>query len=175
MIHGRGTNGSAGDCFACGLTCYVCFLQSLDGDTLSVIENPAAVEQRFNSGNTAGASGTEGEPGWLKGTKSRSYSKTRQSARSVAGRQRWKALVLWAQWEGIESSHLVSISYGQYRFLSASVFILCINDAPDSLVASGVTDCLHNCHFSSQTTEAVGSCVCSWTPGRLRCQCLVSR
>ncbi|XP_075892493.1 transmembrane protease serine 5 [Nelusetta ayraudi] len=46
---------------------------SLDGDALSVIENPAAVEQRFNSDNTAGASGTQGEPGWLKGIQTRSY------------------------------------------------------------------------------------------------------
>lgn len=33
----------------------------------------------------------------------------------------------------------------------------------------------HNCCFSSQTGEAAGSCVCSWTPGRLGCRCLVSR
>lgn len=162
-MHGRPTDESAGDRCARGLTFYMCFLQSLDGDTLSVIENPAAVEQRFNSGNTAGASGTEGEPGWLKGTQTRSYSKTRQNTQTVAGWQSWKPLELWAQWQGIESS------------LKASAFILCINDAPDSLVASGVTDCVHDCHFSSQTTEAVGSCVCSWTPGRLRCRCLVSR
>lgn len=66
--------------------CYMCFLQSLDGDALSVIENPAAVEQRLNSDNTAGASGTEGEPGWLKGIQTRSYSKTRQRS-TITGRQ----------------------------------------------------------------------------------------
>lgn len=94
-MHGRQPDGSAGDWCACGLTCYMCFLQSLDGDTLSVIENPAAVEQRFNSGNAAGVSETEGEPGWLKGTQTRSYSKTRQSTRTVTGRQSWIPLELW--------------------------------------------------------------------------------
>lgn len=112
VMHGRWTDESAGDCCACGLTCYMCFLQSLDGDALSVIENPAAVEQRFNSGNTAGASGTEGEPGWLKGTQTQNYSKIRQSARTITGRSKWKPLQLLAQWQGIESSHLVSIWYG---------------------------------------------------------------
>lgn len=54
----------------------MCFLQSLDVDAFSVIENPAAVEQRFNSDNAAGATGSEGEPGWLKGVQTGSYSKT---------------------------------------------------------------------------------------------------
>lgn len=115
MMHGGRTDGSAGDCCAWGLACYMCFLQNLDGDALSVIENPAAVEQRFHSGNTAGASGTEGEPGWLKGTPTRTYSKT-QSAGTATGRQSWKPLELWDQLKRIESSHLVSIHYGCMSF-----------------------------------------------------------
>lgn len=94
MTHRGWTDGSADDCCACGLACDMCFSQSLDGDALSVIENPAAVEQRFNSGNTAGASGTEGEPSWLKGTQTRSYSKSLQSTHTATGRQSWKPLEL---------------------------------------------------------------------------------
>lgn len=86
MMHGGRTDGSAGDCYACGLTCYMCSLQSLDGEALTVIENPAAVEHRFNSDNTAGAPGTEAEPGWLKCIQTRSYSKTRRRS-TTTGRQ----------------------------------------------------------------------------------------
>lgn len=53
-------------------------VQSLDGDALSVIENPAAVNQHFHSESTAGVAGTKGEPGWLNGIQSRSYSKKHQ-------------------------------------------------------------------------------------------------
>lgn len=63
----------------------MCFVQSLDGDALSVIENPAAVDQRFHSESTAGVAGTKGELGWLKGIQSRSYSKTNQKHTATGG------------------------------------------------------------------------------------------
>ncbi|XP_008278873.1 transmembrane protease serine 5 [Stegastes partitus] len=40
---------------------------SLDGDALSVIENPVAVSHPFHSEKTAGVTGTKGVQGWLKG------------------------------------------------------------------------------------------------------------
>ncbi|XP_044210526.1 transmembrane protease serine 5 [Thunnus albacares] len=42
-------------------------IQSLDGDTLSVIENPVAVSQPFHSEKTAGVEETKGVQSWLKG------------------------------------------------------------------------------------------------------------
>lgn len=49
--------------------------QSLDGDALSVIENPAAVGHRFHSENTAGVTVTKGVPGWFKGIQSMNHGK----------------------------------------------------------------------------------------------------
>ncbi|XP_054462137.1 transmembrane protease serine 5 [Anoplopoma fimbria] len=46
---------------------------SLDEDTLSVIENPAAVSHPFHSEKTAGVAGTKGVWGWLKGIHSTSH------------------------------------------------------------------------------------------------------
>lgn len=51
------------------------FMQSLDGDTFSVIENPAAVGHRFQSENTAGVTVTKGVPGWFKGIQSMNHGK----------------------------------------------------------------------------------------------------
>ncbi|XP_032401641.1 transmembrane protease serine 5 [Xiphophorus hellerii] len=45
------------------------FPQSLDGDALSVIENPVAVTHPFHSETTAGAAASKGVQGWLKGTR----------------------------------------------------------------------------------------------------------
>ncbi|XP_076592108.1 transmembrane protease serine 5 isoform X2 [Chaetodon auriga] len=46
---------------------------SLDGDRLSVIENPAAVSHPFHSEKTAGVAATKGVQGWLKGIHSTTY------------------------------------------------------------------------------------------------------
>lgn len=154
--------------------CCMCFVQSLDGDALSVIENPAAVDQRFHSESTAGVAVTKGEPGWLKGIRSRSYSKTNQKHTATGGE--WEPKRRCAQ--SVNSNVLSGLVRCECMWIMqvfAYAFTLCINVAPDPLLASGVINYSHNCHFSSQTAAAVGSCVCSWTPGRLRCRCLVSR
>lgn len=54
------------------------FLQSLDGDTLSVIENPVAVSHPFHSEKTAGVAGAKGVQGWLKGFQSTTQGKLQQ-------------------------------------------------------------------------------------------------
>lgn len=54
------------------------FLQSIDGDALSVIENPAAVSHHFHSENTAGVTVTKGVQGWLKGIQSMNHGKLRR-------------------------------------------------------------------------------------------------
>ncbi|MEQ2218577.1 hypothetical protein XENOCAPTIV_005232 [Xenoophorus captivus] len=46
---------------------------SLNGDALSVIENPVAVSHPFNSESTAGVAATKGVQGWLKGTRSTTH------------------------------------------------------------------------------------------------------
>ncbi|CAB1434952.1 unnamed protein product [Pleuronectes platessa] len=46
---------------------------SLDGDTLSVIENPTAVSHPFHSEKTAGVAGTKRVQGWLKGIHSTTH------------------------------------------------------------------------------------------------------
>lgn len=51
-----------------------CVSQSLDGDKLSVIENPVAVSHPFHSEKT-GVAATEGVQGWLKGIHSTTHGK----------------------------------------------------------------------------------------------------
>lgn len=51
------------------------FIQSLDGDTFSVIENPAAVGHSFHSENAAGVTVTKGVSGWFKGIQSVNHGK----------------------------------------------------------------------------------------------------
>ncbi|MED6233790.1 hypothetical protein ATANTOWER_016680 [Ataeniobius toweri] len=46
---------------------------NLNGDALSVIENPVAVSHPFNSESTAGVAATKGVQGWLKGTRSTTH------------------------------------------------------------------------------------------------------
>ncbi|XP_041851355.1 transmembrane protease serine 5 isoform X2 [Melanotaenia boesemani] len=48
---------------------------SLDGDTLSVIENPAAVSHPFQSETKEGVVGTKGVQGWLKGIHSSTHAR----------------------------------------------------------------------------------------------------
>lgn len=51
--------------------------QSLDGDALSVIENPVAVNHHFPSEATTAVVGAKGVQGWLKGVHSTTHGNLR--------------------------------------------------------------------------------------------------
>lgn len=168
-------------------------LQSLDGDTLSVIENPVTVSHPFHSEKTAGVTDTSRVQGWLKGIHSTSYGKIHTTWSPPASRVLTETLFqlitlninpnedfILTRWQlKAVLSLFSSLKLSDFWLCSDSVCFICnrwhlINLLCSSQASRYIHSCI-NCCFSSQTGEAAGSGVCSWTPGRLSRRCLVSR